>query len=69
MVMDFSNPLQHEMFIKGTVDKFRIHADPSMTSLVTDLSSYLGRMPMLPDWTREGITIGVQGGTQVVSRI
>ncbi|OWF44588.1 uncharacterized protein LOC110458146 [Mizuhopecten yessoensis] len=66
MVLDFSAPAYHEIFIKGDVGKFYFKSATSMLELVQSLSHFQGRMPALPDWVTSGITIGVQGGTDTM---
>ena len=39
---------------------------PTYTDLVSKLSEYLGRQPLLPEWIREGAVLGVQGGTDAM---
>lgn len=37
--------------------------------LVTELTSYTGKMHPLPDWVLKGAVLGIQGGTEKVSKI
>ncbi|XP_033746287.1 sulfoquinovosidase-like [Pecten maximus] len=66
MVLDFSSPTYHEIFVKGIVGKFYFKTADTMLALVQSLSQFQGRMPALPDWVTSGITIGVQGGTDTM---
>jgi alpha-glucosidase len=38
----------------------------SAAELVGSLSELLGRQPVLPEWTQEGMWLGVQGGSEVI---
>ncbi|MDQ0256639.1 alpha-glucosidase [Evansella vedderi] len=45
----------------------RIYAGASPADLVREHTSVVGRMEPLPAWTQEGLILGAQGGTAVVS--
>ena len=38
----------------------------SLAAAVQGLSDYMGRQPRLPDWTHDGMWLGLQGGSDVV---
>lgn len=40
----------------------------SLESAVSSLSNYLGRQPRLPEWTHDGMWLGLQGGSDVIRR-
>lgn len=65
--MDFGNPQYHEVMFYGNVEKIFFKSDVSLLNVVKSLSTYLGTMPPLPDWVTDGMILGVQGGTDVVS--
>lgn len=67
MVFDFSLPTFHQVFINGDFGDIYFKSSPSFQPLVGNLSSLFGRMPKLPQWVYDGIIMGVQGGTDVVS--
>ena len=58
----------HEIFILGQPDKFYINSKATMMEVVTDMTSFLGRMPSPPDWVQGGAILGVQGGTARVGK-
>ena len=37
-----------------------------MLGVLKRLTAFLKRQPVLPNWLREGVIIGLQGGTQTV---
>jgi alpha-glucosidase len=61
---DFRKPESHELYVWSLPEKLVIGASGTMTGLVGDISSYFGRQPMPPEWTHEGIILGIQGGTE-----
>ncbi len=65
--MDFENPHYHELFVNGNPHEILIGTGSSMLEVVQNLSAYIGRQPVLPDWLRSGVILGVQGGTKRVS--
>ena len=64
--MDFSHENYHEVMILGQPKTVHFQSENTFINLVTKMTSYLGRQPMLPDWTNDGAIIGVQGGTEKV---
>ncbi|KAJ8299751.1 hypothetical protein KUTeg_023811, partial [Tegillarca granosa] len=65
-VMDFSNPIYHEVMFYGNVEQIFFKKEESLMNVVKSLSTYLGTMPPLPDWVTDGMILGVQGGTNVM---
>ncbi|KAI8375380.1 glycosyl hydrolases family 31-domain-containing protein [Choanephora cucurbitarum] len=49
--------------------KGRILDGKTMLDLLTEYTSYVGRMLPLPDWTSHGIIAGIQGGKEKISQI
>lgn len=47
----------------------RVLYGTSLLQLVTEMTSYTGRMAPLPDWTQHGAILGLQGGTQTVRHL
>ena len=54
----------HEIGVWSGEARFVFGAGESYEALLTKLSGYLGRQPMLPDWAMKGLWLGVQGGTE-----
>ena len=52
--------------ILGQPKTVHFQSENTFIDLVTKMTSYLGRQPMLPDWTNDGAIMGVQGGTEKV---
>ena len=46
----------------------KIYLDTGNTyiDLVTKLTGFLGRQPLLPQWIHEGAVLGIQGGTDAM---
>lgn len=70
MKLDFSNSQHHEITIKGPVS-YMTFTPSNKTNSMMDLVSSLvidqiGRMATPPNWIRDGIILGVQGGTDIV---
>ncbi len=65
---DFTRPDVHELYAWAMPEKLVIGSSESMTGLVSDLSSFFGRQPMPPDWTHDGVILGIQGGTETCLR-
>ncbi|KAG1241423.1 hypothetical protein G6F68_016738 [Rhizopus microsporus] len=49
--------------------KGRILDGKTMLDLLTEYTSFAGRMIPLPDWTSEGIIAGIQGGKDKVNDV
>lgn len=47
-------------------EKIIIGRENTLSEALKAQSSYLGRQPMLPEWTYDGMWLGVQGGTDIV---
>lgn len=66
---DFSHNQYHEVFIKGDFSNLAIIPRNNMADLVKSFvtDTPLGKMAPLPSWLRDGIILGVQGGTDIVN--
>ena len=65
MNFDFSAPDYHELAFWEDNATLRFECADSYISLLEKLTALLGRQPELPDWVYDGVTLGVQGGTEI----
>ncbi len=65
MNFDFSAPEYHELAFWEDNATIRFECAPSYIELLEKLTALLGRQPELPDWIYDGVTLGIQGGTDV----
>ena len=65
-VFDFCNTDYHQLLFWDVPSTITISVQESLLAVVQDISSYLGRQPVLPDWVYDGIILGIQGGTATV---
>ncbi|WP_257348184.1 alpha-glucosidase [Pseudalkalibacillus decolorationis] len=63
---DFRHEDFHELQIWGIPSYILFEGAPTYKKLVNRLTARLGRQPELPDWTYNGIWLGIQGGTDLV---
>ncbi|WP_368503184.1 alpha-glucosidase [Alkalihalophilus sp. As8PL] len=63
---DFRQESFHELQIWEVPQSILFECGSTYKELVTRLTARLGRQPELPDWTYEGIWLGIQGGTEKV---
>ncbi len=61
---NFKNPQFHELHFWEVPKQLWIEAAPTFKELLTKLTGYLGRQPVLPDWIYNGVILGLQGGTE-----
>ena len=54
------------MMVLGRPDGLYMSLGSSMLEVVERVTQYVGTQPPLPDWLREGVILGMQGGTQTV---
>ncbi|XP_054758413.2 sulfoquinovosidase-like [Lytechinus pictus] len=65
--LDFRADHFHEIHIWGnTLSKFHFFTGSNYTDLLGELTGYLGRQPMPPEWIYNGTILGVQGGTDIM---
>lgn len=65
MNVDFSDPDFHELAFWEDNATLRVECAPTYIELLEKLTGLLGRQPPLPDWIYDGVTLGIQGGTEV----
>ncbi|SQB41862.1 glycosyl hydrolase [Citrobacter koseri] len=65
MNFDFSAPEYHELALWEDNATLRFECADSYIALLEKLTALLGRQPVLPDWVYDGVTLGIQGGTDV----
>lgn len=66
---DFRDRGYHELQFWEIPASLTIEAAATFPELITKLSQRLGRTRGLPDWTNNGVIMGLQGGTQRVDTI
>ena len=64
-VFDFKKKQQIKIQTDQVAPFYLSYAD-NFESLMTNLTSIVGRQPELPDWLYDGQILGIQGGTQVM---
>ncbi|URQ60750.1 alpha-glucosidase [Pantoea alhagi] len=65
MNFDFSAPDYHELAIWEDNATLRFECAETYIDLLEKLTGLLGRQPELPDWVYDGVTLGIQGGTDI----
>ena len=65
MNFDFSAPEYHELALWEDNATIRFECADTYIALLEKLTALLGRQPELPDWVYDGVTLGIQGGTEV----
>lgn len=68
MNFDFSAPEYHELALWEDKATLRFECADTYISLLEKLTALLGRQPELPDWIYDGVTLGIQGGTEVCQK-
>ncbi|MEK3881896.1 alpha-glucosidase [Paenibacillus sp. PL2-23] len=63
---DFRHTCYHELHIWAVPEFVLIDSAPSFLELAGKIGDLFGRQPELPEWTYNGIWLGMQGGTEVV---
>lgn len=63
---NFKNDGFHELHFWGMPNRLIFGVENSYKVLQYSLSELLGRQPELPDWTYNGVWLGIQGGTDIV---
>lgn len=66
MEFDFRHETYHQLYIRAIPEKMILNKGESLIDILKDLTDYLGRQPELPQWTYDGLWLGVQGGTHTV---
>ncbi|RXJ22015.1 alpha-glucosidase [Lelliottia nimipressuralis] len=65
MNFDFSAPDYHELAFWEDNATLRFECADTYIELLEKLTALLGRQQELPDWVYDGVTLGIQGGTDV----
>jgi sulfoquinovosidase len=63
---NFKNKDFHELFVWEIPKSFILSSKNHYTDLITDLTDFTGRPPLLPDYLLDGMILGVQGGLDQV---
>ncbi len=63
---DFRHPDFHELQTWDIPQTVIVESASSYIELTKKLTEYIGRLPELPSWIRDGVMLGVQGGTEKV---
>ena len=63
---NFKHETFHELMVWEIPKGFILSKKDHFTDLLTDLTDYTGRVPMLPEYLLDGMIIGVQGGLDQV---
>lgn len=63
---DFSEDETTEICVWGKPNSIFIESGTSFLNIMDIVTKTFGTQPMLPDWLLDGVTIGMQGGTDVV---
>ncbi len=61
----FPLPEYHELALWEDKTTLRFECADTYIALLEKLTALLGRQPELPDWVYDGVTLGIQGGTEV----
>lgn len=67
--LDFRSSDHHEVCVWANRAEFVFGFADSYRKLLISLTGLLGRQPRLPDWAMEGVWLGVQGGTERVTKL
>lgn len=62
---DFTQDVSHEIRIDA-ISPFYFGFGDDFESVLTALTSIIGRQPVLPEWVHDGHILGIQGGTDVL---
>ncbi|WP_281658572.1 alpha-glucosidase [Halobacillus sp. Cin3] len=65
---DFRKDQYHELQMWEVPEHIMFETGADFKELVSRLTKHLGRQPELPEWTYDGIWLGMQGGTDAVQK-
>ncbi|MEC3883955.1 alpha-glucosidase [Halobacillus sp. HZG1] len=65
---DFRKDHYHELQVWEVPSQIMFETGASIKEVVSRLTHHLGRQPELPEWTYDGIWLGMQGGTDEVQK-
>jgi len=63
---NFKKNHNHELYIWQIPEKIIIGKYKNILTSLSELSRFLGRQPELPEWSYDGVWLGIQGGKEVV---
>lgn len=66
MDFNFKNKYYHELEVWDIPKYIMFETAETFIELVSKISSFFGRQPLLPEWVYSGLILGVQGGTDRV---
>lgn len=66
MEFDFRKKDYSELMIWEIPEKIYFDVEDDSVSLLRNLTDLLGRQPELPDWSYDGLWLGLQGGTEAM---
>lgn len=66
MKFDFSHHDYHELECWAIPDSIIFGTGKTLLEVLERQSAYLGRQPQLPEWSMDGVILGLQGGTDIV---
>ena len=66
---DFRHGDFHEIEVWAVPRRIELWSAGNLATLVTELSSYFGRQPPLPEWVRSGAIIGLKDGERSFERL
>lgn len=66
-LFDFTNQSEHQIEVLENIESVTFSKHKSLLSTSSELSKFKGILPKLPDWSYDGIILGIQGGTEVVN--
>ena len=66
-VFDFRKADRHELYAWGAPARLVFGAGEArgLKGVLSDQSAYFGRQPPMPEWSYDGVILGIQGGTDV----
>ncbi|TFF84869.1 alpha-glucosidase, partial [Candidatus Heimdallarchaeota archaeon] len=67
-IFNFTKKSSHELYFWDVPQKISIGKSSTATETMGNLSSYLGKQPLLPNWVYEGVILSIQGGSEVISQ-
>ncbi len=68
MNFELRAPEYHELALWEDKATLRFECADTYISLLRKLTALLGRQAELPDWIYDGVTLGIQGGTEVCQK-
>jgi len=65
---NFENDNIHELYIWNVPEELYIGKYNLLIDVIKELNKFLGLQPKLPEWTFDGIWLGIQGGPEIVDK-